>query len=371
MKRLKARLAVLLMWCGVTAASVLLFADERHEIAIVRDLLIETVPPETYAERIDKALAAGDMALAESYAETASLAGSVLPPATIARMEEARGFLVTGLRVTRDFAEGFVTGEANSVSSLSGALVSDLTVIGDIRDIAREGPAFVAGEPHDELMLGLSVAGVGLTAASVASGGTALPAKVGASVAKAALRTGRITARFSGELRLLAARAIDMPALRQALARTSFHDLQALRRIAARHADKLRGSRLARVFDDAATLVDHAGPSQALRLMERVGSADELTDLAAMSRVLGKRTLAVAELTGRITLRGLKRGWPLARVLASTLYVVLASIPLWIAWRILRLFVYRAMMSHGSAGARRGLLWLGHGGARMASSDGV
>jgi hypothetical protein len=73
-----------------------------------------------------------------------------------------------------------------------------------------------------------------------------------------------------------------------------------------------------------------------LRLLPRIDSNAGLESVAAMAKVMGKKTRAVIELTGKTSLRLFKRGWPLARVLIVSLYAVLASIPGWIAWRATR-----------------------------------
>jgi hypothetical protein len=72
------------------------------------------------------------------------------------------------VRNTYQFGEGFVTGKGDSTAGIAGAVTSDLTVIGDLRDIALEGGKMIAGEEYSELILGLSVVGIGVTAATIA-----------------------------------------------------------------------------------------------------------------------------------------------------------------------------------------------------------
>ena len=71
------------------------------------------------------------------------------------------------------FARGLVTGEPENMVGLAGTALGDLFVFGDIRDAVREGTRYVSGQPADELVLGLSVVGLAITAGTYASVGAA------------------------------------------------------------------------------------------------------------------------------------------------------------------------------------------------------
>ena len=47
-----------------------------------------------------------------------------------------------------DYLAGFVSGEGETLAGLGGAITSDLTVYGDIRDIVVEGGKMIAGEDY-------------------------------------------------------------------------------------------------------------------------------------------------------------------------------------------------------------------------------
>ncbi len=330
------RLAIVLAWVGAVSASVVFMADVRPDIIAVHDTLRAETTPEEIADRVAVALREDDVETADIYAETAAFAGYQLPEELLAELDDAHGLMTSVWRETGSFATGFVTGETDDLASLGGSVASDLTVVGDVRDIATEGGAMVAGEPYDELILILSGVGLGITSATWATGGAVLPARIGASVLKTAKRTGRLAAPLVDELGLLARKAVDVPMLKRDLAGTELTDVSSMRRIAAHHVETLRGSRLMSALDHLSELTARVGPDETLRLLPHIRSVAGLEQVTAMAKVLGKKTRAVIELTGKTSLRLFKRGWPLARVLIVSLYALLASIPGWIAWRITR-----------------------------------
>lgn len=336
MGRWRIRAAIALLWIGAISAAIILFADDRSDAMVVHDALRAGTTAADFAARIDSALAADDIETAEIYAEAATFAGYTVPADLRVRLAEANGIWQSTWRESTSFATGFVTGETNDLASFGGAVASDLTVVGDVRDIALEGGAMVQGEPYDEFILILSGVGLGITTATWATGGAALPVRVGASVTKAAKRTGRLAAPLLDDMSRLARQAVDMPRLKADLAGVDATDITGLKRIAGQHLETARHSRLVATLDDVGDMSSRLGPSETLRVLPHIRSAAEIGEVAAMAKVLGKKTRAVIELTGKTSLRLFKRGWPLMRILVVALYGVLASIPGWIAWRITR-----------------------------------
>ena len=104
------------------------------------------------------------------------------------------------------FASGLITGEPKDMVGLAGTALGDLFVFGDIRDAVREGSRYVSGENYDQLILGLSVVGIAITAGTYATVGAATPARLGLTAVKVARKTGRLSARLGRLDRPLGAR---------------------------------------------------------------------------------------------------------------------------------------------------------------------
>jgi hypothetical protein len=85
-------------------------------------------------------------------------------------------------------------GEGATGAGLAGVVASDLTGIGDVRDLIHQGQKMSRGEEPDQLVLGLAAVGLAVTGATILSVGAALPARAGVSTIKvAASRDKKVT----------------------------------------------------------------------------------------------------------------------------------------------------------------------------------
>ncbi len=226
-----------------------------------------------------------------------------------------------------DYLAGFVSGEGETLAGLGGAITSDLTVYGDIRDIVVEGGKMIAGEDYSAFILGLSTVGLAATAGTIATGGGGIVVKAGLSFVKFAKRSGHLTAAFAARLTRLAGEAIDMPALKQALRRVKPPDPFGSWGGPATHARTLKGARpfglLGEMEDNRAAV----GTAEALRILKRVETLEEIDDLHGLAKVAGKRTRGVMELTGKTSLRAIKYTANVLQILFEYVWALV----LWIA----------------------------------------
>jgi hypothetical protein len=296
--------------------------------AAIREALQAATPAGTLDARVEAALERGDIDAALQYRELGTDLGKPVAPSTAERLEAAQSLGQTVMRNVGDFAGAYVTGAAETPAGLAGAVVSDLTVVGDVRDILTEGGKAALGEDYSRVLLGLAAAGLAAEGAIIATGGSSLPVKAALSVLKAARRTGNLTAELATLLvrqaRLAAggpliggARRIDLPAADAA-------------RLAAR-------ARLGRTYETVGTVAANAGTAEAVRLMRHVRGFDDLDDVAKMSARFGPRTRAVIELTGKTSLRGFRLAVKTGRLLVWAILTFLG----WLAGLLAFTFVKR------------------------------
>lgn len=276
--------------------------------------LRRTGDPQTLGAEVEEALDAGEYDDAEGYAEIADYLGVALPEAAQKKLDAARAPGVRLVEQTGSFFEGFLTGEGSDAASFAGAITSDLTVVGDVRDISTEGPKMLQGEPYSEFILGLSVVGLGVTSVAIASGGVGLPARVGVSILKVAKRAGTLTASFTRELTKMTREAVNFPALTKTLQGLRLDDAQATRRAVSAYAENLKGARLFPVLGQMDALQRAVGPAESVRLLKYVENSRDLENLVKMSQVTGKKTRGVIGLTGRTSLRAFKSTFNLLRL---------------------------------------------------------
>ena len=274
------------------------------EVAIEREFS-EAAPSGQLDARTTAALDAGDISLARGLVDLALEFGRPLPPETAARLAEAEGPAAVALRNAEGAARGFVTGEIDGSAALAGALAADLTVIGDLRDIARETAKIAAGEDHSALILGLAAAGIAATAATYASAGGASPIRVGVSILKAARRTGAMTAEFAADL----GRRLSTGA-----ARGGDEAAQGARRLSA----------LSGAATEMWAVSSAVGAAETVRLMKYVRTVDDLPELRHFAERFGARSRAVAELTGRASLKAFRTTIRLTEVLLAHLLAIVA-----------------------------------------------
>lgn len=98
---------------------------------------------------------------------------------------------------------GFITGESDETIGKGAGAVSDYLVIGDLRDLGKEGWKYIKGEETDEVMIALSTIGVAATGSQVlsgvgtaATGGAAAPTVVASTTAKSAVVTLKVAKRL-------------------------------------------------------------------------------------------------------------------------------------------------------------------------------
>lgn len=345
------RLGVVLLFLTGAAIALAYVTGFGFTIPIekaVKADLAAAASPTLINQKILEALERDDIEDADMYREVAEFMGYELPEETMAKLDDAHALSATVVRNTWQFGTGFVTGQADSNAGLAGAVSSDLTVIGDVRDIAAEGTKMVAGQEYSELILGLSVVGIGVTTATIATGGGGLVVKAGISLMKAARRTGKLTKEFAETLTRLTTEAVNMPLLRETIRKTDLTDLKATERVFTDYGRNVRGARLMPVLGKLGDMNSAVGPAETIRLMKFVKTGENLDDVTAMTKRFGVKSRGIMELTGKIALRSFKTSFKLIEWLAASLYGLIV----WIlgllglaALRGVRMFARRARIA--------------------------
>jgi hypothetical protein len=248
---------------------------------------------------IEAALAARDADLAQSFVDLAADRRLALDPALVQKVHAATADAATTRHKAESFARGLITGEPDDMAALAGTTLADLFVFGDIRDALREGKRLVTGEQADELVLGLACVGIAITAGTYATLGAAAPARVGLTLAKAARKTGSLTAEFVASLAPLVRRAVDWRPLRRATTNVSLAG-PALAERAAREAVKVeRAGGLLQLAGDVGRVERAAGGRAALDGLKIAKEPRDVARMAKLAEKEGSRTRAILKIAGR------------------------------------------------------------------------
>ena len=282
---------------GVESARLLAAADDPAQLTDIQ--LAGSFDAAVARREIEAALAAGDTELAQSFLDLAAEQQVDVDSGLQARVRDAVAVENSTTGQAGRFARGFVTGEPQDVTELAGTLTGDLFVFGDIRDVVREAGRGLRGEQVDELILGLACLGLAVTGGTYATFGAAAPARVGLSVAKAAGRAGRMSARMTEALVRPLRAAVDGEALKAALGpRAWLQPAVAVRGVrAAVKLDKVHD--LVRMAGDVGKLQGKAGTRAALDGLRLAEGTKDVEKLARLAAAKGGKTRAVLKLLGR------------------------------------------------------------------------
>ena len=250
-------------------------------------------------DNIEAALAAGDADLADSFVTLARERNIALPDDLLNRVSDAVKYENSTSHFAKRFATGLVTGTADDVASLSGTVAGDLFVVGDIRDVVREGKHLAMGEDTDRLVLGLAAAGLAVTAATYVSVGGAAPVRAGLTLVKDARKVGRLSEGLAAWAGRSAREVVDTPMLQNAVASGSVlrpgETVSAIR--AAFRAEK--AGALVRLGKDVTRVAEKTGTRGAMDSLRIAEGPKDVARAARLAEAQGSKTRAIMKLLGR------------------------------------------------------------------------
>jgi hypothetical protein len=289
--------AVMLVPRGFDAGWLLVAQDDP--VMLADHVVAKSFTAGVADQEIDGALKAGDVDLANSFADLAADRGIAIKPALAEQLKAANSTAASAARNVGSFARGLVTGEPDDMVGVAGTTLGDLFVFGDVRDAVREGVRLANGEKADELVLGLACVGLAVTAGTYASLGAGTPARVGLSLVKAARKTQRLGASMASWITRSVREIVDMGALRRALATASLSEPAVAVR-AARDAVKLEKAQgLFGAARDVGRVQAKAGTQAALDGLKVAEGPRDMSRLARLAEAKGSRTRAILRLAGR------------------------------------------------------------------------
>jgi hypothetical protein len=250
-------------------------------------------------DNIESALASGDADLADSFVALARDRNIALPDDLLSRVSDAVKAENSASHFAQRFATGLVTGTADDVASLSGTVAGDLFVIGDIRDVVREGKHLAMGEDTDRLVLGLATAGLAVTAATYVSVGGAAPVRAGLTLVKDARKVGRLGEGLAAWAGRSVREVVDAPMLQNAVARGSvFRPGETVSAIRAAFRTEKAGA-LVRLGKDVTRVAAKTGTRGAMDSLRISEGPKDVARAARLAEAQGGKTRAIIKLLGR------------------------------------------------------------------------
>jgi hypothetical protein len=316
--------AVFVVPIGMQAEKLLVLANEDDPVAIADHVLASSFDAPIPIREMEAALAAKDADLAKSFLDLAGERGLNVPSELAAQVNQAVESAASARAQLESFGRGFIVGEPDNVVGLAGTTLGDLLVFGDIRDAVREGTRYVSGQKVDELVLGLSLVGIAITAGTYASFGAGAPARVGLSAVKVARKTGRISARMADWIGRSLREAVDWPALRRAGGSLAQPASAVRAGRAAVKAGKADG--LMKLAGDLGRVQSRAGTQTALDALKLAENPRDVARIAKLAEKKGSKTRAILKILGRGAIVFSVASWNLATSIFGAILTVLGFI---------------------------------------------
>src|SRR6478609_696160 len=322
--------ACALLWPHARDAGAILAAQD--DPAQLADIQLDSALRNNQAMvagNIEAALDANDADLAGSFVDLAAEKGISVSDELSRRVSNAVKAENSTSHFAKRFATGLVTGNADDVASLSGTVAGDLFVIGDIRDVVREGKHLAMGEETDRLVLGLAAAGLAVTAVPYVSVGGAAPVRAGLTLVKDARKVGRLGEGLAAWAGRSAREVVDTPMLQNAVASGSvLRPGQTLSAIKAAFRAEKAGA-LVRLGKDVTRVVEKTGTRGAMDSLRIAEGPKDVARAVRLAEAQGGKTRAILKLLGRGALLLIGGAFNLALWLfgaALTLFGLLSSI---------------------------------------------
>lgn len=240
------------------------------------------------------------------------------------RYEESQTFLAKAGRLGSQCAEGVVFRTADTATQFGCQAGSNLFLVGDLADLAKEGYSWANNENVDEVIVGLSLVGLGASTVPLL-----YPAAGGAGIGKVIIKGGAKTFPVAKPLRVAVRNAVDFPALKTELG--TYTSWRRLRR-------GLRDFNYQKYLrpDDTKVLVDglshlstlssSLSPAVTIRTLKRVDDFGELSGVVKVTNVVGKDATTVVGIMGKAAPRVLRAARP---AVAYAKFTYKSSLALW------------------------------------------
>jgi hypothetical protein len=194
------------------------------------------------------------------------------------------------------------------------AIPFELTPGGDINALRRAAFDYAGGEEVDRLELALALVGLGATGLALASGGTSLTVKAGATVLRLGRKLGSLSPVFVARLRELADIPVTVSAVPGLIRGTrTIDDVTDTARLAALDA----------VASDLGRIAERTSLADTVLLLRHVETTEDAARLARLAETTGPETRRIVEVIGP------------ARAMRATLRisdeVIGAAVALWVA----------------------------------------
>jgi len=286
------------------------------------DIALKEVATKNYLDqKIIDAISNDKIDDAVMYQHLAEYLGVTLNQQTLDEIAKNNDIFSKSWRNIKKFGSGFFSGEADDMAGLSGSIASDMTLYGDFRDLAKEGNKFVHDQPYDQVVFGMAAIGVGLSASQLFSFGATTPAKVGASIVKAAKKMGKLSKPFVRIVSSKLSKAIDFKVLKK----VDYTSMSTIKKETKRIAKSLDTPYIRKAFKNIDTVHKNTDSyADTIALLKYVDDPKDLQKVVNVSKKYKKNTKVIFKILGKGVIKGIVKGT--ARIIKWTSLLIVQVI---------------------------------------------
>ncbi len=207
-------------------------------------------------------------------------------------------------RGVRNFLKGFLSGKSHNSIETAGAIASDFTIYGDLRDVNTEGQKYITNQPYDKMILGLSMAGLALSATQIVTFGGSSTLKVAASSLKLAKRDKVLTKEFSNILSQKLNEAINYKALKG----IKYGSINEIKESIKTIKNSVNLKPIKPILKEYRNLQKNTSFSDSIALLKYVDNTQDLKAVAKLSKRYKGATLGIFKIMGKNAFRLVKAG---------------------------------------------------------------
>ena len=297
------KLALLFLIIGAFFAYGLKYSIEKVKVEPNIDLELKRVATKEYLNsHIKEAINSKNIEDAKIYINLAKYLNVPIDKELLKEYQQETKPINSAIRNVKDFASGFISGKAKNGASLSGAIVCDFTIVGDVRDIYKEGSRYIAGESYNKFILGISLVGVALTASEIASFGATAPLKAGESIVKVAYKSGKLTKGFTKLLEKKLEKSIDFKLLKK----VDFSSFKTTKNSINAVVKSINPKPFKQLFNNLNTIRKNSSTIDTIKLLKYVDNEKDLQKLIKLSKKYKTNTVGVLKILDKRALRGAK-----------------------------------------------------------------
>jgi len=290
---LKVLLPLLLMIC-----SIFFFTDTNKSLSKEHDLLedVKKVVDTKYIDnKIISSIENNNFDDVEMYQNIANLTNVPISQEVLKRIDDEKSLLNTGIRESKSLFNGFIFGESNNTTELAGSIASDMTVVGDLRDLTTESIKYFNDEEYDSFVLSLAIIGVAGSASEVATAGASTPIKIGTSLLKIAKKGSYLSKGLTSNILSKLKKVVDLNKLKN----IDYTNINSIKQTF----NTINIDTLKPIFLNVNKINKNTSNFDTLKILKYADNEKSLKKLTKISSKFGKNTRGVLTILGEDALK--------------------------------------------------------------------